>query len=643
MIFRSLRKLYRYGIIFVPVLLICLPLAVYAVEGAFSSGDVERDSYINGLLQKVRTEKLWQEPEWNTLLHYYRSFTGIKSRVDDPGFFISAEGKYNPEKEMYATINAMFASEGDENSKMYKFTARYNWLKSRLSIDDAYLKHNYDEKFLEFYNIYKPARVTLVFPAGYMNNPASMFGHTFLLIESDDGSKLLAQTANYAAITNETAGPIYWFNGLFGRYPGYYSFVPYYKKIQEYNDAEMRDMWEYELDMSGEDVKTVMRHVVEMENIYSDYYFLDENCSFNLLYLIEAAKPQTHLTDSFAFGVEPVDTIRVVKKNNLVMKRIYRPSMYSKIKYLRSLLNDDEQELVLDVCNGRQDIADMDKLNLSDERKTIICDLCSEYLKFMVVKKNIAGDDYRTRFMSVLKYRNNLPVIDNFRDIPEPSAPEDGHGSSRIAAQGGHNRDGWYSELSYRRTCHELMDPDEGYNFDSQIILGKISGRYYFDDNRFTLQSIDLVDVLSLPVTDSFNVSKCYNFKIAFVRNPWDDQWVQSFNLKGAGGYSTLLWSLLHVYALAGANSFFADAYKYNTDLQIGCEAGVITIIGPWKNHLSGRAYRAPFGTDHTLLSVGAAERITVNRSFAIIVDVYWTRDYNKICLESSLKACFYF
>lgn len=627
----------------VPVLLICLSSAVYAAEDSLSTDGAGRDSYSETLIKKARSEKLWEEPEWITFLHYDKSFFGFKSRVDDPQFFFFAEGKYDPEKEMYATINAMFGPETDDSNRLYKFTARYNWLKTRLSIDETKLNDNFDKKFSTFYDNYKPVKVTLVFPAGYMNNPASMFGHTFLLLESEDSSKLLAQSANYAAITNETAGPIYWFKGFFGMYPGYYSFVPYYKKVQEYNDAEMRDMWEYELDLSGDDIRTVMRHVVEMENIYSDYYFLDENCSFNLLYLIQAAKPQTNLTDSFAFGVEPVDTLRVVRNKNLVLKRVYRPSMYSKIKYLRSLLNDDEEELVLNVCNGTQDISDMDKLNLSDERKTIICDLCSEYLKFMVVKKTIQSDDYRSRFMSVLKYRNNLPVIDNFRDIPEPAAPEDGHGSSRIGLQGGNDVDGWYTELSYRRTCHELMDPDEGYNFDSQIVLGKVSGRYYYEEKKFTLQSFDFVDVLSLPVTDSFNVSKCYNFRLAIVRNPVEDGWVHSFNLKGAGGYSTLLWSLLHVYAMAGGNSFFADDYKYNMDLQLGCETGIITILGPWKNHLWGKAYMAPLGTEHTILSAGASERITFNRYFAVIGDINWVRDFNKTNMETSLKACFYF
>ena len=32
-------------------------------------------------------------------------------------------------------------------------------------------------------------------------------------------------------------------------------------------------------------------HTYEMDKIYSDYYFFDENCSYDLLFLLDAARP----------------------------------------------------------------------------------------------------------------------------------------------------------------------------------------------------------------------------------------------------------------------------------------------------------------------------------------------------------------
>jgi len=60
-------------------------------------------------------------------------------------------------------------------------------------------------------------------------------------------SRLLSFAVNYAARTDETNGFAYAIKGVFGFYPGYYSLLPYYVKVREYNDLERRDVWEYPL------------------------------------------------------------------------------------------------------------------------------------------------------------------------------------------------------------------------------------------------------------------------------------------------------------------------------------------------------------------------------------------------------------
>lgn len=643
MILIFIHKIYRYGIISVPVLLLCLGLIVSVYAETDEDTHINNE-YIDGLIKKARKEQLWKDPQWLVLLHYKKNLFGIESLVDDPKFFFSVNGKTDPEQEMYETIRVLF-SNNDSNVKdrIYKYTARCKWLKNRLYINDSTFVTDCDQKFESFYNELNPTRIALVFPAGYMNSPASMFGHTFLMIESGSNGKMMAKTANYAAITDETFGPIFAFKGLFGLYHGYFSFLPYYKKIQEYNDGEMRDMWEYELDLSEDEIKTVLRHIVEMEDIYSEYYFIDENCSFNLLYLVEVARPDTSLTDSFGIGVEPIDTLRVVKEKNLVLKRTYRPSLYSKIQYLRSLLTDDEQEFVLAVCNGEKDITDINKLNTDRLTQTVICDLCTDYLKFMAIKNNISESEYRTRFMSVLTYRNTLPESDNYKNIPVPIPPEDSHSSRRISAGSGYGHDGWYSILSYRQTCHELMDPDEGYNPNSQIVFGGIEARYYYDLKKVCLQRFDIINLLSLPYSDSFYINPCYELFTGFTRNVWDRENVLSYVVKGSTGFSTLSFNFLHLYILAGFNSSFSGKYENNTDLQFGSQAGIITVAGFWKNHMFFKVYTAPFGIKHTLFSACASERITINRFISIMAEGCWTRDFGISFFESSLKICLYY
>jgi hypothetical protein len=76
--------------------------------------------------------------------------------------------------------------------------------------------------------------VTLVFPTAYLNQPSSMFGHTFLRIDrngQDDRSRLHSYAINYGAVTGNDGGVMFAFKGLMGGYPGTVSIMPYYKKV----------------------------------------------------------------------------------------------------------------------------------------------------------------------------------------------------------------------------------------------------------------------------------------------------------------------------------------------------------------------------------------------------------------------------
>jgi hypothetical protein len=175
--------------------------------------------------------------------------------------------------------------------------------------------------------------------------------------------------------------------------------------------------------------------------------------------------------------VEPIDTLRVVADNNFIKNKKYRPSLYTRIEHLKSLLSRREQSFVLSFCNGESEINQIEALGVSDERRIIICDLAIEYLKFMASKGNISQEDYRYRFLSVLTKRNSLPKKNVIHEIIPPVSPELSHRSQRITAEAGYRDKDFFTAVSYRHTAHSLMDPDEGYNRNSQIVFGNISAR----------------------------------------------------------------------------------------------------------------------------------------------------------------------
>src|SRR5262249_48813374 len=149
-----------------------------------------------------------------------------------------------------------------------------------------------------------PDSITLIFASYYLNNPASMYGHTFLRLNKkgrSDKDRLLDYVVNFAAVTDSNNGIMFAIRGLMGGYSGKFSTLPYYMKVQEYNNLESRDLWEYTLTFTPAELERLVRHLWEMGSAEMDYYFFNRNCSYQLLPLLEVARPSLHVADPFWF------------------------------------------------------------------------------------------------------------------------------------------------------------------------------------------------------------------------------------------------------------------------------------------------------------------------------------------------------
>ncbi|ETR72302.1 MAG: hypothetical protein OMM_07592 [Candidatus Magnetoglobus multicellularis str. Araruama] len=232
--------------------------------------DNARATNLQVLLDHVNDIQLYNHRYWFILIHYQTNIFGnVESLIDDPDFFLAADGKINPRSELESTIKLFFNGTLDPSDpKICQFIARYTWLKEQLKTVHPSLP----EYECHISNV-KAKSATLAFPTYFMNNPASMFGHTLLIIETEYPNKLLNHAVNYAAQTDTTNGFLFAFNGIFGLFDGYYSILPYYKKIQEYSDINQRDIWEYQLNLTEPELKRMVLHIRELEKISSHYFF----------------------------------------------------------------------------------------------------------------------------------------------------------------------------------------------------------------------------------------------------------------------------------------------------------------------------------------------------------------------------------
>ena len=205
----------------------------------------------------MSVEDLGWHQQWLHLLHYrpHGITSKLKSENDSADFFLHTEGKTDPLKELRAEIELFsLLQQQDNQSLQCRFPARYHWLKQFFP---NWVDQSCSE--LEKWKAELGAHyLTLIFPASYLNSPSSMYGHTLIRLDRKDEnkSKLLSYSVNFAANADPADNElVFSYKGLAGGYPGVVSVLPYYAKVNEYSHLEHRDVWEYRLNLTTEEVR----------------------------------------------------------------------------------------------------------------------------------------------------------------------------------------------------------------------------------------------------------------------------------------------------------------------------------------------------------------------------------------------------
>lgn len=516
-------------------------------------------------------ESLAQSAKWQALLHYQTQglMHSFYSEVDDDKFFLSANGKYDPLEELRATINEFKQNAKADESAQCRFPARLHWLQTQLP-EENWAKVSCP-KFDEWYGNVQGTELFLIFPASYMNSPSSMFGHTLLRLDGKQGHKLLTSAINFAAFTDPNDDELtFTIKGLVGGYPGYVSLVPYYEKVNEYNHIESRDIWEYKLNLNYEQIQMFTRHIWELNEIRFDYYFLDENCSYRLMTLLNVIDPEWKLADDFNYRTIPTDTLRVLESRDLVSDINFRPSKTTKIEQQRLQLSQTLRETARDLADAPNTVAlDNRFTGLSDVEKTQVLDLAYEYNRYLHVKQKEKDPTLLKRSLKLLSLRSKVDIQGSgFDDIVRPSIrDEEGHETLRttLGAMDG------FGVFGFRPNYHDWLDNLPGYRKGAQIEMGDTQVR--FNENHLQLNYFDLITVQTLVPRNRFNHSISWQVNAGYERWLHDDKGHNYVTLGGGVGYEM---GPGVVYGFAQGQVAYGKRYQDRWRLGLGSEVGYL-------------------------------------------------------------------
>lgn len=440
---------------------------------------------------------------WKALLHVTNGFLSESSQADGLGFFVAENGKSDYLAEYHKSVE-LFQKDPLFNCK---FPARAKFIAKELGEKKVKLGHCSD--YLDFSKRLSAKSISLVFSSYYLNNPSSAFGHTLLRfkkeadVEESEKYQLLDYAANFSANVTTSNALIYAIKGTFGGFHGEFAVMPYFYKIREYNDFESRDLWDYELNITADEIDWVIAHLWEMKQTYFDYYYLSENCSYHILGLLNVANPEWKLLERISSNVPPVDTIKAIARAPGLLKHIgFRPSKRRVLLASYEGLSAKEREL-FNTFKGEPWEANLSEADIQTQARVL--DALIEYFDFQNADAIVSDDK------EVLKNRQELLIkraetgvstVPLKVAMPKIEAPHQGHETARLGLHMGHSKKGKLtSKLALRPALHDLLDPIAGQNPNAIMEMGHLELRHYNDKagaKKLYLDRADFIQVLSI-------------------------------------------------------------------------------------------------------------------------------------------------
>jgi hypothetical protein len=460
----------------------------------------QRRADTDTMLRLAQVAQLAKSPEWHKINQYYPSLFGVKSRVDDPSFFLAKEGKRNPQDELEATIRSAFDGDMAEQNRqpnLCRWIARYQYLNRSMKA----LGFDFPTPRCEGFERWKAGlprdHVSMIFASIYLNSPASMYGHIFMRFDSaksGEFNRLNDTTVGYTVNSNGDFGPMFLASSLLGGFPGSFVSVPYFMKVREYADLENRDLWEYQTDFTPEEIDKMQAFIWQQSFTYADYYFFDDNCALMLLATLEAGRPDLELIDAAKPWIAPLDTVKIIRDAGLVTKKYYRPSQYSTLianvdhapESLRTLAVSLAHSMQLPTAGSANDEAE----------QTQLLDLALGILEYERNQKNSAQEaaglsGFQLKLAGV---RSRVDALSAYRQAPAPvESPDQGHDSLRVGMAYGQVDGVNYGQFNVRLGYHDGLDPHAGFSPGASSKMCDLYLR--MNDKKMRFERFDLFEV----------------------------------------------------------------------------------------------------------------------------------------------------
>ena len=551
------------------------------------------------LVAQAAARQLARDPYWRALLHYRQKRDGsLASEIISPEFFLAADGATSAQAELAATLAALFEPAGNdpENHAQCRFVARYKWLRKVL-----------DWKGLEppplgclQYRAYtmngEVESLSLVYASGYLSNPASFYGHILLKFNSRRASpaqELLDQSLNFGAAVPRGENPVrYVAKGLFGGYDAVFSHEQFYRFNHAYAENELRDMWEYVLELSGDEVDQIVSHSWELLGRRYVYYFLKENCAYRMAELLELVIGERPLPDlPWSLPGVVFDRLASLERGGVPLVRSVRriASRQNRFRGEFVSLAALERQAALEWVERGPDAAAR-YAALPEQSRIAVIDTLLDYYEYRIVADR-ADPTLKPIKQRLLAERAALPARSSPEepDHAEPAAPpHEGPLPLMLRVGAAHNtHSGSGLALTLRPANYDHLSLDAGRIAHSQLTMFELKTMIFAHELR--LRSLDLIHI------ENFNAARtplpgdggfAWKLRAGFDGHNLECAGCTVLKIAGGFGKAALLDRERLVFGMLDVSA--QSAYAGSGTLAATPRIGLVAAATPaWKSYLS--------------------------------------------------------
>lgn len=433
---------------------------------------------------------------WKKLLHFEDSLG--TSEIENADFFLSPIGRTNPQAEFAATLRAFQNHQLDDKTGdevLCKYPARALFMRSHgYKVKDPLANCVALKKWLGDAN---ELSISIVYADGYLENPASFYGHLLFKLNNGANSNLLTNSLNFGARVPDNENPImYILKGLVGGYGAEYSSNHYYRYNINYSEVEMRDLWDYKLNLNAQEAMLLATHAWELLFTDYTYYFTSRNCAYHIAKMLEVVVEGTliEVQDPFVLPISVFDSLVNAKtrSGNKAVSSIERqPSRQSRFRNQYHALTKKEQDSLEFLLNEAQWKDELLKYNV--QQQIAIVDATLEYLNFvLVITDNNEAAKQKKRTLQ--KYRIRLPLAEEKPTLEVKPLPHTSHypTTTRVGL-GYHDENKAFASVMFRPAFYDFLSTGGGILPNSALSMMETELR--LDKNKLTLSSLKLLNI----------------------------------------------------------------------------------------------------------------------------------------------------